>query len=409
MLFSFIATPFIGAFGKGIWQTTNDLLRIGGPSSDDVKITATTGSGSADPTLRVNKTTKVWEIGNNGVSFIPVADTTNSVQITGNQTIAGQKTFNDVTTFKASSGSVSAGDYSSSGAWTFGPTTGSAINHDFRSGSDTTLRVASLSGGTTTERVDILAGATASSQAQYRAIAGADTGSTNLMEFVSTGTNGSSALASRPPFAWRNGPDQVGQIGVGGGWTFGQTGGGSSQTHTFQSQATTTVAINSAATASTDMVLDFYPKNTGGFALIRSRVGTDSGGGAAMQFQSTATDGSTALTARNPFTFRHGATFIGGANSNNEWEFGASSGKAYGTARLMRVNANIMLGGGIGFTTRNTPPGGGGTCNAAGCISNETGFATGSSQCIAAWTSASVPSSCSTNLVSGKCLCAVVE
>jgi len=37
------------------------------------------------------------------------------------QTFAGEKTFNDATTFKSSSGTVASGLYSSAGSWTFGP------------------------------------------------------------------------------------------------------------------------------------------------------------------------------------------------------------------------------------------------------------------------------------------------
>jgi len=95
VILSLGASTFGGALSKGLWQTTNDTMRVGGPSSDDVKIIATTGSGTADPALRVNKTSKVWQFANNGVSFVNVADTTNSVQITGAQTIAGDKTFSN--------------------------------------------------------------------------------------------------------------------------------------------------------------------------------------------------------------------------------------------------------------------------------------------------------------------------
>jgi hypothetical protein len=85
-----------------------------------------------------------------------ISSTTNTYRIatatqggafsTGTDTVAGNKIWNDVQTWKYTGGTATAGSYDTSGQWTFGSTAGSSQTHVFQSNGATVLNLKGASG-----------------------------------------------------------------------------------------------------------------------------------------------------------------------------------------------------------------------------------------------------------------------
>lgn len=90
-----LASAAITAFAIGVTRDPNDTIRFGRTtSSDDKKIIAEKNLGAANPALRVGSG-GVWQVANDGVTFNQISDFSNTVRLTTNQTVAGEKTFSD--------------------------------------------------------------------------------------------------------------------------------------------------------------------------------------------------------------------------------------------------------------------------------------------------------------------------
>jgi len=158
----------------------------------------------------------------------------------GTQTIAGAKTFNESTTFRALGGTVNAGSYDTSGAWTLGsssntnnsvtiPNNGFITSSTSDAADNRSLTISGGGGGTSWNQnrgAGIVLQGNEVSGAEGEAVyyAGNAGGSFSRHRFVAGGVN-------------------VGTCSKDGVWVFGPTSGINGANHTFQ--ANNTSAINS--------------------------------------------------------------------------------------------------------------------------------------------------------------------
>lgn len=205
--------------------TASNTSRITVPKETTTNLNALTRKQA---TIVYNTTTNTFQ-GDNGTTlsdFAAAVDAspTQSGQVnTTTQTFAGAKTWNDVQTWKASSGSLTTGSYNTSGAWTLGPTSGS-VTHTIQSGATTIVKVYTAAAGSTDTFVDFYPGGSGGA-GRIRSVAATDSGISPVTIFTSTQSDGSSALTSRRAFGWENGPTSVGYIDASGNWIIGKTSG----------------------------------------------------------------------------------------------------------------------------------------------------------------------------------------
>ena len=111
------------------------------------------------------------------------------------------------------------GSYTNAGAWTFGPSSGSSIEHIFQSGGETHLQINSSSANNARLQSMLSAAGTSFIMDVRNTV---DTGTNVVTNFVNyANTAGSLAFSTRPQFAWSNYTTQLGVVSAAGDWTLG--------------------------------------------------------------------------------------------------------------------------------------------------------------------------------------------